>query len=172
MECPRCGKPAIRWGFYERTDAKLACGNVLDPIPIRRWRCNAHGTFSFLPPFLARYTHYLAKVVAVVLECIIDDGKDLDTLFEVSGPSVDTVRRWVCELAGPPQQRWICQRCGEANNQRSKSSSPLPEPSRILAMARVYAQQMKMNQIYFPTLLQRARLSNMTRYKFDANFGV
>jgi hypothetical protein len=155
----------MQWACYWRTDAKLECGTPIEPIPIRRWRCLEHGTYSFLPPFFARYIHYLVYVVRVVQEWLIDYAQSLETLLEVTGPSVDTVRRWVWQLTGPNQQRWLCQYCPAASDESPHHKSHSPERSRTLAIARFCAISINLISNSFPILLQRARLSNMTRYK-------
>ena len=99
-KCHGCECELIKWGCYWRTDARLADGTVLDPIPIARFRCPEHGTTSWLPPFLNRYLHYVAEVVSQVL----DDFAGFRRQELCDGPAECTLGRWVDGLLTPPHR--------------------------------------------------------------------
>jgi hypothetical protein len=131
---------------------------------VQRWRCPLHGTFSFLPSFVARYLRYLVRVVQVVLDELVEKSGRLETLLEVVGPSVDTVARWVRQLLGPEQERWILQLCSEATKTDVTPTAPSPARSRILSGARLCAQSLNLSPNFYPLVLQRAYLSGLYRY--------
>lgn len=151
----------VRWGIYRRTDARLECGTPLQPIPVQRWRCAEHGSCSFLPPFLARYLRYLVQVVSAVLGELVEGTGRLETLVEVVGPSLDTARRWVLQLVGPRQDRWLMQHCLEPALAPSTST----QGSRILTAAKAYIQRLNLSPNFFPLPLQRAHLADLYRYR-------
>lgn len=154
----------LRWGRYYRTDVRLECGTPLEPLPVQRWRCRHHGCFSFLPAFIGRYLRYVVRVVQLVLEELVEKSGQLSSLLEVVGPSVDTGARWVRQLLGPEQERWIFQHCPEATKAKAAETSISPARSRILAAARACAQSLKISPTLYPLVLQRAFLSGLYRY--------
>lgn len=77
---------------------------------------------------------------------------------EVVGPSADTARRWVCQLLGQANERWLLQCCPQADFQGEDFRA------RTLALARSSCLQPKISPGCFPVLLQRAYLSNHRRY--------
>lgn len=154
----------VRWGSYDRTDARLECGTPLQPIPVQRWRCAEHGSFSFLPPFLARYLRYLVQVVTAVLGELVDGTGRLETLVEVIGPSLDTARRWIWQLVGPRQERWLMQHCPEACTAPPLTASTPTNRSLILTAARNYVRRLNLDPNFFPLPLQRAHLADLYRY--------
>ena len=154
----------VRWGKYHRTDVRLECGTPLEPLPVQRWRCLQHGTFSLLPPFIARYLRYVVSVVQVVLEELVEKSGRLDRLLEVVGPSADTGGRWVRHLLGPEQERWLFQLCPEAAKTSPPKNGPSPARSRILAVARACTVVLKISPNLYPLVLQRAFLSGLYRY--------
>jgi len=154
----------VKWGKYERTDIRLECGTPLEPLPVQRWRCPQHGTFSFLPAFIARYLRYVVRVVQVVLDELVGRSGRLESLLEVVGPSADTGARWVRQLLGPEQERWLFQLCPEATQTIAPPHCPSPARARILAAARACADVLKISPNLYPLVLQRAFLSGLYRY--------
>ena len=156
--CGQCRRPLIKWGRYYRADVRLECGRRLHPLPVQRWQCPEHGGCSLLPHFLSRYLRYLVRVVAAVLEELVERAGRLETLLEVIGPSADTARRWVCQLLGLANERWLLQRCPQATY-HCECLRP-----RVLSLAKASCLQLQISPSCFPVLLQRANLSHQSRY--------
>lgn len=149
------------WCHYSRRAARGFDGIPLAPIPICRFRCptSGHGTTSYLPPFLHRYLHYVVAVVEVVVEKMSVAGARLSELFEVDGPSVETVVRWNLELTSIPVR------------ERVLSRLPAPPPSQAGLTEQAYtwkaAQALRRFfslQLPVTKLLQWSRLTLMNRY--------
>lgn len=149
--CPTCRQKMVRWGFFWRSDVRLACGTVLVPLKIQRWRCSEHGTCSFLPDFLMRCARYLVEVVARVCDWSSIRRK-ISFPDEVTGPSEDTGRRWFNTLCSPQVERWLLIR----HSPPAELSSY--QPARIIELARSYAVRLNFCSNLYPRLLQLARL--------------
>lgn len=150
--CIECDREMMRWGFFWRTDVRDECGKLLQPLPVQRWRCPQHGTCSFLPAFLLKFKRYLTEVVGRVCDRMAESGR-VDFPEEVTGPSVETARRWLGLLRSPTVQRWLLQR--QPTLTPSTTSNRL---SQVIELARSYACQMEIPEIFYPRLLQRASL--------------
>ena len=92
------------WSHYDRTAARGGDGHPLDPLPVARFICpvEGHGTTSWLPPFLQRYLHYVAPVVEFAVVEISVEGRDVEEVIELDGPSKETLDRWNVELTSIP----------------------------------------------------------------------
>ena len=152
----------IRWGSYERTEARLADGTRLEPIPIARFRCPEHGTTSWLPPFLNRYLHYVAEVVSQVL----DDFVHCQAPILCDGPDDGTLARWVADLLSSQAEGWLHRLLEQADAswrsllaQRPTSTRPIAW--QIVQSARVLTRLTRPNwaRHLFSPFLQLASLS-------------
>ena len=128
---PRCKHPGCeceltKWGCYYRTDARLADGTRLAPIPIPRFRCPVHGTMSWLPPFLNRYLRYIAEVVSQVL----DDFARSQSPDLCDQPDGCTLGRWVRGLLATRNESWIHRRLEQAEPDWRSLMEPQPPKAR------------------------------------------
>ena len=141
-------------GYYWRTDVRLECGAVLEPLQIQRWRCFEHGTFSFLPDFLARRLRYLPEAIGKVCDLICNSRK-IAFPDEVTGPSADTARRWFRELcSGAHIEQWLMQRHPPG---RLEMATYLP--ARVIKLARSLASHLQVCPNLYTRLLQSARIA-------------
>jgi len=161
-KCHGCECELIKWGCYWRTDARLADGTVLDPIPIARFRCPEHGTTSWLPPFLNRYLHYVAEVVSQVL----DDFAGFRRQELCDGPAECTLGRWVDGLLTPRTESWIHRRLEQAKPDWRSLMEPQPSATRPWAWLIVESARCLVRLVHpvstqhlFSPFLQHARLS-------------
>ena len=122
-----------------------------------------HGTTSWLPQFLHRYLHYSTSVVECAVIEISVEGREIEDLVELDGPSAETLKRWNTELTSVPVREWLLNRL----------SGPWPKmapigrwPERFFTWgaARRFAAEHALGLQFFSVLLQRARLALMTRY--------
>lgn len=143
----------IRWGRYQRKDVRLECGRVLKPLWVQRWRCAQHGTCSFLPAFLSRYSRYLVETIGKVCDWMCRFRR-VGFPDEVVGPCMDTGRRWYRVLCSPEVERWLLRRLAP----RTCSANPYI-PARIVELARAYATQLKIEPHLYPRLLQSSRFA-------------
>ena len=135
-------------------------GWVLFPVPIQRWLCALHGRTSALPPFLHRYLHYMVEVVEAVLVGISEDGKRLEELVEIDGPSASTAYRWNEQLLAEQVREWILKRLRGAWELTLQGYSSAR--SGAIQAARYLAKQVQIRS--FSPFLQRAKLAYMIRY--------
>ena len=153
------------WSHYERRAVRGADGRRLAPLPIPRFMCpvEGHGTTSWLPQFLHRYLHYSTSVVECAVIEISVEGREIEDLVELDGPSAETLKRWNTELTSVPVREWLLNRL----------SGPWPKmapigrwPERFFTWgaARRFAAEHALGLQFFSVLLQRARLALMTRY--------
>lgn len=105
--CRCCSKKPVKWGFYGRTDARVADGRILEALPVQRFRCLEHGTFSWLPPFLCPYLRYISVVVEDVLVEYAETVIAISRVLAADGPSLGTVGRWARPLESPRMGAWL-----------------------------------------------------------------
>ena len=140
-------------------------GEKLAPLPIARFMCpvEGHGTTSWLPTFLHRYLHYAAPVVECAVVEISVEGREVEEVIELDGPSKETLERWSAGLTSVPVREWML----------SRLSGPWPEvspvgrwPERFFTWeaARRFAEEYQIGLKFLSVLLQRARLALMQRY--------
>jgi transposase-like protein len=89
LGCPRCKEHVkiIRHGYYYRRAIDTAGEGHL--IPIRRFRCKScKKTFSYLPPFLARYKPFCIQVVSPILETYLTTTLSLTNIVDVKYPNL------------------------------------------------------------------------------------
>jgi transposase-like protein len=89
LACPRCNEctKIIRHGYYYRRAIDAAGEQHL--IPIRRFRCKTcKKTFSYLPPFLARYKPFCIQVVCPILETYVTTTLSLSKIVDVKYPDL------------------------------------------------------------------------------------
>lgn len=85
-------------------------GTALAPVPVQRYRCRDCGkTFSWLPPFLCRYLHYLAEVVqGAFKEYASDRWRSVAEIpSQADGPSFLTVWRWTRLIESLRLRGWL-----------------------------------------------------------------
>jgi|GEM_PF-5828797 len=152
------------WFHYWRTRVRDQNGCVFSAIPIKRWWCKpCRRTGSVVPAFIHRYLHFNRDTVQEVLE-VASEGSGL---LAVGGPSEETINRWIREQLSSDVERWLLQTfpvyagvCTPAPLAR------WPESSRVLQMSRAAFHQLWGSRAppSWSPILQRARLSYMTRY--------
>lgn len=90
-----CKRRPRRWAPYERTDARLADGSRLAPIPIQRHRCPEHGEATQVPACLCKYLHYLPEVVQECTDQYAGSNRPVAAILDEDGPAVITIWRWI-----------------------------------------------------------------------------
>lgn len=78
LACPRCREKnrIIKYGLYYRIAIDL--DEIRQLIPVQRFLCKVCGkTFSFLPPFLARYKPYCIQAVSPLIETYLNSPLSL-----------------------------------------------------------------------------------------------
>ena len=105
--CRHCQREPQKWGFYGRTDARTSDGRILEALPVQRFRCVEHGTFSWLPPFLCPYLRYISAVVEDVLVEYAETVVAISRVLAADGPSLGTVGRWARPLESPRMGAWL-----------------------------------------------------------------
>ena len=157
------------WGHYDR-GARGADGIRLAELPIARFMCPipGHGTVSWLPPFLCRYLHYVAPVVEEAVVEISVEGKEVEDVVMLDGPSTETLQRWNLELTSLPVREWVLKRLPGKWPAFPGEGVRWPERVFTWEAARCLAAQAHTRGLqFFSALLQRARLALMKRYAAD-----
>ena len=153
------------WSCYLRRAIRGADGQRLAPLSIPRFICPVedHGTTSWLPPFLQRYLHYAASVVEAAVVEISVEGREIEDVVELDGPSNETLKRWNTQLTSVPVREWILYGLPGA----WPKVAPVGRwPERVFTWeaAHRFAAEHRLDLQFLSVLLQRARLALMTRY--------
>jgi leucyl aminopeptidase (aminopeptidase T) len=107
--------------------------------------------------------HYAAVVVEYAVEQISVEGKELKDLWELDGPSAQTVARWQ-ELTNSTVREWLLQRNPGEWNVAPEPARRWPERAFTWAVARGFVDHFRLSLDFLSVLLQRARLALMKRY--------
>jgi len=102
----------------------------------------------------------MVEVVEAVLVGISEDGKRLEELVEIDGPSASTAYRWNEQLLAEQVREWILKRLRGAWELTLQGYSSAR--SGTIQAARYLAKQMQIRS--FSPFLQRAKLAYMIRY--------